>query len=193
MSDGLAVRKIAIIGNACGGKTILSRRLSEYYNLPIVHVDQLQYVEGLKLRPFKETIQLLQQEQNKMSWVIDGFGPLDILEERLKLADAVVMIDLPLWRHYFWAIKRTLKNIFFAQRIELPPNSSERNFQHIAKLFKTIRQIHTKMRPEMLRILNRDVLKRKTILIRNLDQLSLIYKDGLLWDGAKHGNTISNN
>lgn len=192
MSDRL---KIAVIGNACGGKTVLSRRLAEIYRLPLIHVDRLQYAEHLQLKPFKETIQLLQQEQQKASWVIDGFGPLDILEERLKLADAVVMIDLPVWRHYFWAAKRVVKNIFLGQRSELPPHSSERNLRHIAKLFKTIRQIHTKMRPEMLRILNRDVLKKKTILIRDLDQWSSIYKSGLVWDGDSHGNadTISNN
>ena len=187
MFNGL---KIAVIGNACGGKTILSRRLSEMYQLPLVHVDRLQYTENLQLRAFRETIQILTQEQNQTAWVIDGYGPLDILEERLKLSDAIVMIDLPIWRHYFWAIKRVLKNIFLVQRSELPPNSSERNIQHIVKLFKTIRQVHTKMRPEMLRILNRDVLKRKTILIRDLDHWSLIYKGGLVWDRDIDGNTI---
>lgn len=192
MSDRL---KIAVIGNACGGKTRLSRRLAEIYGLPLIHVDRLQYAENLQLKPFKETIHLLLLEQQKASWIIDGFGPLDILEERLKRADLIVMVDLPVWRHYFWAFKRVLKNIFTGQRSELPPNSSERNIQHIVKLFKTIRQIHTKMRPEMLRILNRDVLKQKTILIRDLDQWSSIYKDGPVWDGDSNGNTntISNN
>jgi adenylate kinase family enzyme len=187
--------KIAVIGNACGGKTRLSRRLAEIYGLPLIHVDRLQYTDNLQLKPFKETIQLLQLEQKKASWVIDGFGPLDILEERLKLADIVVMIDLPVWRHYFWAVKRVIKNIFSGQRSELPPDCNERNIRHIAKLFKTIHQIHTKMRPEMLRILNRDVLKPKTILIRDLDQWSSIYKDGPAWDGVNNGNTntISNN
>lgn len=188
------IKKIAVIGNACGGKTVLSRRLAELYGLPLIHVDGLQYAENLRLKPFKETIPLLQHEQNKAAWVIDGFGPLDILEDRLRQADAVVMIDLPVWRHYLWAVKRVIRNIFSGQRSELPPRSSERNIQHIAKLFKTIRQVHAKMRPEMLRILNRDVLKQKTILIHDLDQWSSIYKDGVVWDGDRDGNTktISN-
>lgn len=188
-----SIQKIAVIGNACGGKTVLSRRLAELHNLPLVHVDSFQYLQNLQLRPFSETIPLLKQEQNKSAWIIDGFGPLDILEERLKLADAVVMMDWPVARHYFWAVKRVFKNIFFRQRSELPPDSSELNLRHIAKLFKTIHQIHTKMRPEMLRILNRDVLKRKTILIRDLDQWSLIYKKGLVWDGDSYANTVSDN
>lgn len=167
-----SVSKISIIGNSCGGKTRLSQSLAKKFQLPLIHVDQIQFMSGLKFRPFTESIQLLKLEQVKQKWIIDGFGPLDILEERLKLADQIIMIDLPIATHYFWAFKRVLKNIFMNQRSELPPNSSERNWNHIVKLFKTIHQVHTKMRPEMLRILSRDAYKQKTLLIQNTKDLN---------------------
>lgn len=167
-----SVSKITIIGNSCGGKTRLSQSLAKKFQLPLIHVDQIQFMSGLKFRPFTESIQLLKLEQVKPKWIIDGFGPLDILEERLKLADQIIMIDLPIATHYFWAFKRILKNIFMNQRSELPPNSSERNWNHIIKLFKTIHQVHTKMRPEMLRILSRDAYKQKTLLIQNTKDLN---------------------
>ncbi len=167
-----SVSKIAIIGNSCGGKTRLSQSLAKKLQLPLIHVDQIQFMTGLKFRPFAESIQLLKLEQAKSEWIIDGFGPLDILEERLKLADQIIMIDLPIATHYFWATKRVLKNIFMNQRSELPPNSSERNWSHTVKLFKTIHQVHTKMRPEMLRILSRDAYKQKTLLIQNTQDLN---------------------
>lgn len=166
--------RIAIIGNSCGGKTRLAKKLAGKYRLPLIHVDKIQFMSGLKFRPFSESIEILKLEQAKSHWIIDGFGPLDILEERLKLAEQIIMVDLPINTHYFWACKRVLKNIFSHQRSELPPNSSERNWNHIVKLFKTIHQIHTKMRPEMLRILSRDSYKNKTLLIqttKDLDQL----------------------
>lgn len=172
MSTLLKPCKIAIIGNTCGGKTQLSHSLAKKYQLPLIHVDEIQFMPGLKFRPFAESIQILKIEQEKPNWIIDGFGPLDILEERLKLADQIIMVDLPIATHYFWACKRVLKNLFFAQRPELPPNSSERNWSHIVKLFKTIHQIHTKMRPEMLRILSREVYIQKTVLIQNTRALN---------------------
>ncbi|MES2803218.1 MAG: hypothetical protein V4654_12045 [Bdellovibrionota bacterium] len=166
------VSKIALIGNSCGGKTRLGQSLAKKYQLPLIHVDQIQFMPGLKFRPFAESIQILKLEQAKPQWIIDGFGPLDILEERLKLADQIIMIDLPIATHYFWACKRVLKNLILIQRSELPVNSSERNWIHIVKLFKTIHQVHTKMRPEMLRILSRDAFKNKTLLIQNTKDLN---------------------
>lgn len=168
--------RITIIGNSCGGKTQVSRQLSKRYNLPLIHVDQIQFMEGLKFRPYKESIQLLQVEQDKPQWIIDGFGPLDILEDRLKKSDWIIMIDLPLWVHYWWATKRVFRNLFFTQRAELPAHSSERNLEHIFKLYKTIHQIHTKMRPEMLRILQRDQFKSKTLLVKSKQELNSLIK-----------------
>lgn len=170
------ISRIAIIGNTCGGKTRLSLKLAARHNLPIVHVDQIQFMPGLAFRPFKESIKILKTEQEKPEWIIDGFGPLDILEDRLKLADQIIMIDLPLRVHYYWAVKRVLKNLFQGQRKELPENSSERNFSHIVKLFKTIYQIHTKMRPEMLRILGRDIYRHKTMIIQDTQDLNNLYR-----------------
>lgn len=164
--------RIAIIGNSCGGKTKLARCLAKKFKLPLIHVDQIQYLEGLKFRPYKESIQILNIEQNKSEWIIDGFGPLDILENRLEKSDLIIMIDLPIWVHYFWAVKRTLQLMIKRQRQELPHNSSERNIKHIRKLLKTIYQVHTKMRPEMLRILDRENFKQKTQIIRTIDELN---------------------
>lgn len=160
-----SVKKIAVIGNSCGGKTRLSHQLAEKYNLPVIHVDQIQYLEGLKFRPYQESIQILSNIHNQPEWIIDGFGPLDILEDRLRHADHIYMIDLPIYWHYLWAIKRVLSNLWQKQRSELPARSSERSLNHIFKLFKTIYQVHTKMRPELLRILARDEFKNKTTLI----------------------------
>lgn len=164
--------KIAIIGNSCGGKTRLARRLAQRHLLPLVHVDQIQFMTGLRFRPFMESIKILRNEHFKSEWIIDGFGPLDILEERLQLADQVIMINLPLSTHYFWAAKRVIKNILFKQRSELPNNSSERSWNHIVKLFKTIYQVHTKMRPEMLRILAREQYKNKTVILKSVRELN---------------------
>lgn len=166
-----AVRKIAVIGNACSGKTVVSRLLSKQLHLPVFHIDQIQYDQNLQIRPHQETIAEITRLQNLNEWIIDGYGPLDILLARLQAADCVVMLDPPIWRNYFFATKRITHLFRHKKRPELPEESSERSFSHIRRLLRNIHQVHTKMRPEMLRILAQPDFRRKTILIRNLNGL----------------------
>jgi adenylate kinase family enzyme len=164
--------KIAVIGNAGGGKTTLSRRLAEKYNIPVFHVDSYQYLPDLKIRPWPETIQILNEIQAKADWIIDGFGPLDIIENRFSIADKIIFIDFPLWRHILWSTKRQIKSLW-APRTELPEGCNEFNFAHTIKLYKIIWRAHRQMRPELLRILARPSNREKVILIRTLRQLEL--------------------
>lgn len=171
-------KKIAVIGNAAGGKTRISRRLGELHQVPVCHVDSHQFLPSLKLRPLEETRARVREVTAMESWLVDGYGPLDILEERLKLADVILFIDLPLRTHYFWAAKRVITN-FWSRRAELPKGVSELNLSHTLKLFQTIRRIHEKMRPEMLKILNRSEFKNKTIWIQDRKRWEQIYRHGL--------------
>lgn len=159
-------QRTAIIGNAAGGKTTLARQMSLWTGCPVTHVDSVQFQPGMKLRPYKDSIEILLEIQNNSEWIIDGYGPLDILEKRLAMADQIVFIDLPLWRHIFWFFKRQLRN-FFSQRPELPENCSEANFEQTRKTLRTIRSSHKQMRPELIRILNRPDNKSKTLILRS--------------------------
>lgn len=172
-------KKIAVIGNACGGKTRLSRRLSELYQIPVTHVDSFQFLPGMKLRDLQETRNWLKSACELDEWIVDGYGPLDVLEDRLRVAEAIVFIDLPLRIHYWWACKRVLQN-FFRRRSELPVGCSELNREHILKLFKTIHRIHYKMRPEMLRILARPEFLNKTFQLKSKSAVNQFYRHGVL-------------
>jgi adenylate kinase family enzyme len=172
------IRKIAVIGNAGGGKTVLSRRLGKIHSLPVVHVDAIQFISGMKIRPHKESIAILNEHQDGSEWIIDGYGPLDILEKRFKLADHIVLIDFPLWRHYWWAAKRQVTNLW-SPRKELPEGCDEKNWEHTKKLFKTIKQVHRLMRPELLRILGREELKNKVTIIKSVRDWNSVYRRGI--------------
>ena len=173
-------QKISVIGNAGGGKTVLSRRLAARYNIPLTHVDGIQFLPGMQIRPHQESIQILRKVQSGSRWLIDGFGPLDILVERLKVSDKIVFIDFPIWRHYWWCTKRQFKNIF-SGRIELPEGCNEATFAQTLKLYKTLWQVHTKMRDEMKRILSRPEFSQKLTLIHSLDEYrKALYGDGII-------------
>lgn len=172
------VKRIAVVGNAGGGKTTLSRRLAEIHHLPLTHVDAIQFVAGMKIRPHAESLAILNQIQNQDLWIIDGYGPLDIIEKRFLLADRIVFVDLPLWRHYWWCTKRQIINLW-SRRPELPEDCDELSLSHTVKLYKTLWRVHQQMRPELLRIFAREKHRDKMVFIRGVQEWKRIYKDGL--------------
>jgi adenylate kinase family enzyme len=47
-------------------------------------------------------------------WVIDGdLGPYDVLDVRLRAADTVIVLDFPLWRCAWRALRRSRENVAF--------------------------------------------------------------------------------
>ena len=156
-----------MIGNAGAGKTSLSRILAARYQLPLTHVDSIQFIAGMNIRPHDQSIAILTQIQSQESWIIDGYGPLDILQDRLERAERIIFIDLPIWRHYWWATKRQVKSLW-NPRAELPADCDDVTLKQTLRLFRAIWKVHIKMRPEMLKILARQNLKPKVVMIRSL-------------------------
>jgi adenylate kinase family enzyme len=164
------LKRIAVIGNAAAGKTTLSRILAARHQLPLTHVDSVQFIAGMNIRPHDQSIAILSQAQSQERWIIDGYGPLDILQDRLEKAEKIIFIDLPLWRHYWWATKRQIKGLW-SPRAELPAYCDDVTVKQTLLLFKSIWKVHKKMRPEMLKILAREKLKAKVLVIRSLSEM----------------------
>lgn len=167
------IKKIAIIGNAAGGKTRLARRLAVHFQLPVTHIDSIQFLSGLGRRANAEVIQILRGVQDSESWIIDGYGPLDILMERLNNSDLIIFIDFPIWRHLWWAFKRQCLVLFFPRK-ELPAQCSEFRWGHTLRIFRGIFSEYRQMRPELLRLLSKEPYKDKTIHLLSLKQLNAV-------------------
>ncbi|GIL18683.1 MAG: hypothetical protein BroJett040_24340 [Oligoflexia bacterium] len=158
----MPLNKISVIGNACSGKTTLSRLLAEKYQLPLTHVDSIQFLPGMKLRDPQETIKILEAVANQDQWIIDGFGPLRIIEDRFRKSDLIIFIRIPLWKTYWWCAKRQVRGLF-VRRPELPPGCFESTLPQTLKLIQTIWNVHFKMWPQLDRIFARDEYKDKVI------------------------------
>ena len=106
------MRKVAVFGNAGGGKSTLARRLAELTGLPLHVVDMMQFRVGGAAVPqdefLKAHVELLQQD----AWVIDGYGSVKLAWERFSAADTLVYVDLPFFVHLLWITKRLLKGLF---------------------------------------------------------------------------------
>ena len=106
------MQKVAVFGNAGGGKSTLSRKLSEITDLPLYVLDKLQYRSGGVKVPEDEYKQAHGELIGSNQWVIDGFGSLDTVWQRLDQADSLVYVDLPIYRHFWWVTKRMVKGLF---------------------------------------------------------------------------------
>jgi hypothetical protein len=100
--------RIAIIGNAGGGKSTLARAMAAARGLPLVEVDKLLWRPGWEITPEDvyeaEHAPLIASE----NWLIEGMGHLDTIRDRLLRATWIVFVDMPIWMHFWLAAERQI-------------------------------------------------------------------------------------
>jgi adenylate kinase family enzyme len=112
MIDLARVKKVAVFGNAAGGKSTLARRVAELTRLPLYPLDIIQYGRGGGKVPHEEYLKAHADILTRDRWIIDGFGCVPSAWERFSAADTLVYIDLPRFTHYRWVTKRLIKGLF---------------------------------------------------------------------------------
>lgn len=108
----VAMKKVAVFGNAGGGKSTLSKKLFQVTGLPLCVLDKIQYQSnGTKVtqEEYKRTHEKILVNDR---WIIDGFGCMETLWQRLNEADTLVFVDLPLYVHFWWVTKRLITGYF---------------------------------------------------------------------------------
>ena len=108
----IKMKKVAVFGNTGGGKSTLSRKLSEITNLPLYILGKIQYKSGGIAVPYEDFKQNHEEIISKDEWGIDGFGSLEMVWLTLGKADTWVYIDLPLSVHFWWVTKRFITGFF---------------------------------------------------------------------------------
>lgn len=114
------MRKVAIFGNAGGGKSTLARRLSEITGLPLYIIDILQFPDGRYRSDKVNGGKLQNDEYQKLhddlieqdAWIIDGFENVAMAWKRFEAADTLIYVDLPVISHYWGVTKRLAQGLF---------------------------------------------------------------------------------
>src|SRR3954454_2258118 len=98
--------RIVVIGNAAGGKSTLARQLARRRELPHIEVDRLLWQPDWTLTPQADYARAHAGAIAREKWVIDGLGAQDSIAERMARATDIILIDLPLWMHFWFAAER---------------------------------------------------------------------------------------
>jgi adenylate kinase family enzyme len=106
------LKKVAVFGNAGGGKSTLARKLAKVTRLPLYPLDMLQFRAGGAEVPHDEYLKAHAELLTRDAWIIDGYGDRKSAWERFASADTLVYIDLPLVTHFAWVTKRLVRGLF---------------------------------------------------------------------------------
>jgi adenylate kinase family enzyme len=106
------MKRVAIFGNAGGGKSTLARELAAITGLPLYVIDEIRFRPGGSEVPHEEYLQLHSAVVSRDTWIIDGFESESLAWERFEAADTLVHVDLPLAVHVLWVTKRLVKGLF---------------------------------------------------------------------------------
>ena len=166
--------KVAIFGNAGGGKSMLSESLSMSKNLPVYQLDKLQWNPGWIPTPKEEFDIKHEALVKREKWIIDGVAYLDSIERRIEEADTIILLDLPLWRHYWWSAKRQFMGIF------RPRSNFVSGCPMLPKTFKLIKMIwfiNFNYRPVWLEWIEKLRNSKQVIHIRSKKELNEFYAE----------------
>ena len=106
------MKRVAVFGNAGGGKSTIARRLAELTGLPLYVIDMMQFRAGGVKVPQHEFLRAHADLLRRDEWIIDGFGSTALSWKRFAAADTLIYVDLPLFVHYTWVTKRLIKGLF---------------------------------------------------------------------------------
>lgn len=85
--------KISIIGFSGSGKSTLAKTLSKHYNIPVLHMDSIHFLNDWKERSNEEFNSIVKEFIDKNeSWIIDG-NYKSIVPERHEMADLLIFLD----------------------------------------------------------------------------------------------------
>jgi adenylate kinase family enzyme len=139
------MKRVAIFGNAGGGKSTLARELAAITGLPLQALDKLTHRPGGDEVPYEEYLRAHTKLVDGDAWIIDGFGCIKSVWQRFEAADTLIHVDLPLAVHVLWVTKRLFKGLF------VPPEGWPENSPIISSSIQSYRVLwpcHRRLTPK---------------------------------------------
>lgn len=138
--------RLVIIGNAAGGKSTLARAVADRRGLKLIEIDRLLWQPGWKPTPAGEYHRQHAEAVAEAAWVIEGLGRQDSIPARLARATEIILVDLPLWVHFWLAAERQMA--WMKGRLDHAPAGAE-TMPPTRDLFNTIWEVDRTWMPSI--------------------------------------------
>jgi adenylate kinase family enzyme len=111
-----SMKRIAVIGTSCSGKTLLAQKIAQHLNYPHFELDAIHWLPDWKSRSPSEFRGLINEAVAKECWVIDGnYSTVqDIIWGR---ATHVIWLNYPFHTVFWRAVRRTVRRVFTREEI----------------------------------------------------------------------------
>lgn len=100
------MKRVMVIGAPGSGKSTLARKLGAVTGLPVTHIDHIHWMSGWQERPLPEKIAMIRPIEEGQEWIIEG-GLSATFSTRLKRADTLIWLDVPIGVRFWRVVKRT--------------------------------------------------------------------------------------
>lgn len=108
------MKRVVILGPGASGKTTIAAQLSRITGLPLIELDKVFWQPGLVATPRSLWVEVQRTLVARDEWIMDGdLGPYDAVEERLRAADTVILLDVPLLVCVLRALRRSRERLDF--------------------------------------------------------------------------------
>jgi adenylate kinase family enzyme len=167
------MKKVAVFGNAGGGKSTLSKRLSKITGLPLHILDKIKFQPGGAEVPQADYQRIHAQILATDQWIIDGFGCMETLWLRLNQADTLVFVNLPLCVHFWWVTKRLITGRF------KPPAGWPENSPILKSSISSYRVLwscHKHLNPRYREYIEQAQSTKSVYHIRSVEQISQFFE-----------------
>lgn len=106
------MKRVAVVGCPCSGKSYLARQIAAITELPLVHLDRAYYTLNLP-KDDEERRRVWRTELQKIisqpRWITDG-NYKSTFDMRFSAADTIILLDYPMWLVVWRLFMRRLKH-----------------------------------------------------------------------------------
>jgi adenylate kinase family enzyme len=156
------VKRILVIGSGGAGKSTFAAELGAIVGLPVIHLDQVYWKPGWEKPTKEEWAATVKKLVAQHEWIMDGnFG--GTLPQRIKRADAIILLDISRWVCLWRVLKRVVK-YRGRHRPDMPPGCQER---FDTEFIRWIWYYPSRSRPAKLALLSATGPDQRVVILRS--------------------------
>jgi adenylate kinase family enzyme len=156
------MKRILVIGSGGAGKSTFSTKLGAVLGLPVIHLDQAYWKAGWEKPSKEEWAAKVDALVAQHEWIMDGnFG--GTLPQRIKRADAIILLDVSRWI-CLWRVARRAVKYRGRHRPDMAPGCQER---FDLEFIKWIWNYPTRSKPAKLALLSATGPDQRVVILRS--------------------------